>query len=283
MPNKAKASKEKSQQLKKSSKRKIDDEVPLSEKEVRSTIKRSKNHPKHMSSEGFPTSLLPRLRFGFTLQYRQTNINLKQIKIASNKRKTWQPLSKSVRVHLQTMMETVIIAILSNTKEKEQIQNHLNCLKKRLLQVCETLKAPPQKLKFLTDVSSVLRIERAEARANEEGLTLLQEEIDKIVQTTESVTGNIQSLKNKIDILEHEIEEEEEKAKEMLQLDMHNTLSLPELSQRSLKTPTLQKETLMLIPNQNALLEDLDALHNSSHMKNMAAFIEEAYKKLNAP
>ncbi|XP_023565700.1 centromere protein Q isoform X4 [Octodon degus] len=257
MPNKAKASKEKSQQLKKSSKRKIDDEVPLSEKEVRSTIKRSKNHPKHMSSEGFPTSLLPRLRFGFTLQYRQTNINLKQIKIASNKRKTWQPLSKSVRVHLQTMMETVIIAILSNTKEKEQIQNHLNCLKKRLLQVCETLKAPPQKLKFLTDVSSVLRIERAEARANEEGLTLLQEEIDKIVQTTESVTGNIQSLKNKIDILEHEIEEEEEKAKE--------------------------KETLMLIPNQNALLEDLDALHNSSHMKNMAAFIEEAYKKLNAP
>ncbi|XP_004626636.1 centromere protein Q isoform X3 [Octodon degus] len=265
MPNKAKASKEKSQQLKKSSKRKIDDEVPLSEKEVRSTIKRSKNHPKHMSSEG------------------QTNINLKQIKIASNKRKTWQPLSKSVRVHLQTMMETVIIAILSNTKEKEQIQNHLNCLKKRLLQVCETLKAPPQKLKFLTDVSSVLRIERAEARANEEGLTLLQEEIDKIVQTTESVTGNIQSLKNKIDILEHEIEEEEEKAKEMLQLDMHNTLSLPELSQRSLKTPTLQKETLMLIPNQNALLEDLDALHNSSHMKNMAAFIEEAYKKLNAP
>ncbi|KAM6152308.1 centromere protein Q [Erethizon dorsatum] len=267
MPDKANASKKKSQQLKKNSKRKIfDDEVELSEKEVRSTIKRSKNHPKHMSSEG------------------QTNhINLKQIKIAPNKRKTWHPLSKSMREQLQTMMEAVIISILSNnTKEKEQIQYHLNCLKKRLLQLCETLKAPPQKLKYLTNVSSLLKMERAQARANEEGLALLQEEIDKIVQTTESVTGNIQSLKNKIEILVHEIEEEEEKAKEMLQLDRRSILSLPELSQNSLKAPTLQNEVLMLIPNQNVLLKDLDVLHNSSQMKNMATFIEEAYKKLNA-
>ncbi|XP_005377592.1 PREDICTED: centromere protein Q [Chinchilla lanigera] len=264
MPNEADAFKKKSQQLKTNSKRKID-EVELSEKEVRSTIKRSKNHPKHISSEG------------------QTNhTNLKRIKIASNKRKSWQPLSKNMQEHLKTMMEAVIIAILSNTKEKEQIQNHLNCLKKRLLQLFETLKAPPEKLKYLTNVSSLLKMERAQARANEEGLALLQEEIDKIVQTAESVTGNIQSLKSKIEILEHEIEEEEEKAKEMLQMDGRSILSLPELSQNSLKTPTLQKEILMLIPNQNVLLKDLDVLHNSSQMKNLAVFIEEAYEKLSA-
>lgn len=265
MPGKANASKKMSQQLKKTSKRKID-EVDLSEKQVRSTIKRSKNHPKHMSSEG------------------QTNTtNLKQIKIASNKRKTWQPLSKSVREHLQTMMEAVIIAILSkNIKEKEKIQYHLNCLKKRLLQRCETLKAPPPKLKYLTNVTSLLKMEKTQDRDNEEGLALLQEEIDKIVQTTESVTGNIQSLKNKIEILAHEIEEEEEKAKEMLPLDRRNILSLPELSQHSLKAPTLQKEVLMQIPNQNVLLKDLDVLHNSSQMKTMSVFIEEAYKKLSA-
>ncbi|EHB08081.1 Centromere protein Q [Heterocephalus glaber] len=267
MSGKGNASKKKSEQLKKNSRRKLDDEeVELSEKEVRSMIKRSKNHPKHMSSAG-----------------QTDHINLKQIKIASNKRKTWQPLSKNVREHLQTMMEVVIIAILSNKiKEKEQIQYHLNCLKKRLLQLCETLKAPPQKLKYLTNVTSRLKMERAQDRDNEEGLALLQEEIDKIVQATESVTGNIQSLKNKIEILTHEIEEEEEKAKEMLQLDRHNILSLPELSRHSLKAPTLQAKVLMLIPNQDVLLKDLDVLHNSSQMKNLSVFIEESYKKLNA-
>lgn len=46
-------------------------------------------------------------------------------------------------------------------------------------------------------------------------LFLTQEEIDKIVETTEAVTGNIQSLKNKIQILTSEVEEEEEKVKQV--------------------------------------------------------------------
>lgn len=96
------------------------------------------------------------------------------------------------------------------------------------------------------------------------------------------MTGNIQSLKNKIQILASEVEEEEERIKQMHQINTSGVLSLPELSQKTLKAPTLQKEILALIPNQNALLKDLDILHNSSHMKSMSTFIEEAYKKLNA-
>ncbi|KAL2791949.1 centromere protein Q [Daubentonia madagascariensis] len=201
MPGKPNASKKKSQQLKRNPKRKIDDEeVELSEKEVRNTAKRNKNHTKHLSSEG---------------QTKHTN--LKQIKITSKKRKTWQLLSKSSKEHLQTIMESVIITILSKSiKEKEEIQYHLNFLKKRLLQLCETLKVPPEKLKDLANLPSLLNMERAQDRANEEGLALLQ------------------------------------------------------------------KEILTLIPNQNALLKDLDVLHNSSQIKNMLTFIEEAYKKLDA-
>ncbi|XP_069930766.1 centromere protein Q isoform X2 [Oryctolagus cuniculus] len=223
MPGKTNVSK-KSQQLKRNPKRKIDDEeVKLPEKEVRKTVKRNKNHTKRLSSEG------------------QTN--LKRVKISSTKRKTWQPLSRSTREHLQTMMESVIITILSNSiKDKEQIQYHLNCLKKRLLQLYETLKAPSKKLKDLTNVSSLLNMERAQERVNEDGLTLLQ----------------------------------------MLQMSSSGVLSLPQLSQNSLKAPTLQKEILTLIPNQDALLKDLDVLHTSSEVKNMLIFIEEAYKKLDA-
>nr|XP_020026249.1 centromere protein Q [Castor canadensis] len=266
MPGKANASKKKSQQLKRNSKTKVGEEVELSEKKVKNKAKRNKIHSKHLSSEG-----------------QMEHINLKQIKIASNKRKTWQPLSKNIRAHLQTMMEPVIITILSNSsKEKEQIQYHLNSLKKRLLQQCETLKVPPRKLNSLANVSNLLNMERAQARANEEGLTLLQEEIDKIIENAELVTGNIQSLKNKIQILAHEVEEEEEKMKQVLQIDSNGVLCLPKLSQKSLKAPMLQEEILTLIPNQNALLKDLDVLHNSSQMENMSRFIEEAYKKLDA-
>ncbi|XP_036723611.1 centromere protein Q isoform X2 [Balaenoptera musculus] len=263
MSSKANPSKKRSQHLKRNPKRKIDnEEAELSEKEVRNTAKKNKSHPKHLSSEG---------------QAKHTN--LKQVKIATHKRKTWQPLSKSSREHLQTMMESVIIAVLSNSvRENEKIQYHLNFLKKRLLQLCETLKVPPKKQQDLTHVSSLLKMERAQHRANEEGLALLQEETDKIVETIESMTGDIHSLKNKVHVLSSEVEEEERK---MFQIGSE-VLSLPELSQKSLKAPILQKEILMLIPNQNALLKDLDVLHNSPQMKNMLTFIEEVYKRLDA-
>ncbi|XP_006727638.1 centromere protein Q [Leptonychotes weddellii] len=265
MSSKASSSKKRSQQLKRNPKRKNDDEeMELPEKKVRN-IAKNKN-PKHLPSEG-----------------QTEHTNLKRVKIASNKRKTWQPLSESSREHLQTMMDSVIIAILSNNiGENERVQYHLNYLKKRLLQLCETVKVPPKKLNDLTNVSSLLKMERAQHRANEEGLALLQEEIDKIVETVESMTGNIQSLKNKIQVLTSEVEEEEEKVKQMFHIDSSGVLCLPELSQKSLKAPTLQKEILTLIPNHNALLKDLDVLHNSTQTRNMLTFIEEAYKRLDA-
>ncbi|XP_034847436.1 centromere protein Q [Mirounga leonina] len=265
MSSKASSSKKRSQQLKRNPKRKNDDEeMELPEKKVRN-IAKNKN-PKHLPSEG-----------------QTEHTNLKRVKIASNKRKTWQPLSESSREHLQTMMDSVIIAILSNNiGENERVQYHLNYLKKRLLQLCETVKVPPKKLNDLTNVSSLLKMERAQHRANEEGLALLQEEIDKIVETVESMTGNIQSLKNKIQVLTSEVEEEEKKVKQMFHIDSSGVLCLPELSQKSLKAPTLQKEILTLIPNHNALLKDLDVLHNSTQTRNMLTFIEEAYKRLDA-
>lgn len=169
----------------------------------------------------------------------------------------------------------------NKTRESEQIQYHLNFLKKRLLQLCETLKVPPKKLQDLTNVSTLLKMERAQHRANEEGLALLQEETEKIVETVESMTGNIHSLKNQVHVLTSEVEEEEKKIKQMLQID-GGVLSLPELPQKSLKAPVLQKEVLTSIPNHNTLLKDLEVLHNSSQMKNTLTFIKEVHKRLDA-
>ncbi|XP_006753293.1 PREDICTED: centromere protein Q-like [Myotis davidii] len=198
MSSKANASKKRSQQLKRNPKRKIDDkEVELSEKEVKNTVKKNKNHPKHLSSKG---------------QTEQTS--LKQVKIASSRRKTWQPLSESSRKHLQTLMETVIIAILSNkSRENEQIQYHLNCLKKRLLQMFETLKVPPPKLKDLTNMPSLLKMERARHRANEEGLASLQGRDYAGCEHQESGHGPFQKLPGVFSVQENRHMMNEENSK----------------------------------------------------------------------
>ncbi|XP_005072493.1 centromere protein Q [Mesocricetus auratus] len=266
MPGKANASKRKSQQLKRNSKQRVDEEAYLPENEVGNTAKRNKSHAGHLSSK---------------VTGQAKSINLKRITVASNKRTNWQPLPKTTEEYLQSMMESVILEILNkNIKGKEQIQYHLNDLKKRLLQQCGTLKVPPRQLNYLADVSNLLKLEKAQERTNEEGLALLQEEIDKIVETTESMTERIQSLKHRIQILTNEVEEEEQQVKQKFHVDSNKVLSLPELPQKSLKAPILQKEILALIPNQNALLKDLDVLHNSASVKTMSAFIQEAYKKL---
>lgn len=267
MPSKATVSKKKSQPLKRNTKRKIaHEEMKLTENEVGNKRKKNESQGKQLSSQ----------------ESRQTtHTKLKQVKIPSNMRKTWQPLSQSSKKHLQALMESVIIAILSkNVKGKQEIQYHLSCLKKRLLQHCESLNVPPQKLKDLANITGILKMETAQCRSNEEGLAQLQEELDKIVETTESMTGEIQSLKNKIQILTSEVEEEEKKIKKLHPIGSSGDLALPELSQKSLKAPILQKEMLTLIPNQNALLKDLNFLHNSPKIKNMLTFIEEAYKRL---
>lgn len=266
MPGKTNASKRNSQQLKRTSKQRADEDGDLPENEVGITAKRNRSHARRLSSK-------------VTGQAKCTH--LKRMKIASNKRSTWQPVPKNTGDYLQSVMESVILEILSkNIKGKEQIQYHLNCLKKRLLQQCGTLKVPARTLNYLTDVSNLLKIAKAQERANEEDMALLQNEIDKIVAATESMTENIQSLKNKIQILTNDIEEEEQKMKQEFPVDTNKVLSLPELSQKSLKAPILQKEILALIPNQNALLKDLVVLHNSASVTNMSAFIQETYKKL---
>ncbi|CAO2590699.1 Centromere protein Q [Lemmus lemmus] len=176
---------EKSQQLKRASKQRTDEEGDLPENEVGVTAKR-RSHAGHLSSK---------------VTGKAKCTYLKRIKIAS-KRSTWQPVPKNTGDYLQSLMESVILQILNkNIKGKEQIQYHLNCLKKRLLQQCGTLKVPARTLNYVTDVSNPLKMEKAQARANEKDMALLQNEIDKIVATTESMTESIQSLKNKIQIL----------------------------------------------------------------------------------
>ncbi|XP_042527731.1 centromere protein Q [Dipodomys spectabilis] len=275
MSGETNASKKKSTQLKRNSARlkrnsetKVDEEVASKKKGRRSKAKRNKTNPKHLLPEG---------------QVKCTQ--LKQIKIASKKRKSWQPLPKSTKEHLQIKIESVMLATLGQAKKSkqqiEQIQYHLNFLHESLIQECETLKAPHRKLNYLTDVSNLLKMEQAQEVANEASLMSLQEEINKTVGAIEVMKENIESIKSKVQKLARDTKKEEEIIQKVHQLGTKGLLSLPKLCQESLKAPTLQEEILAMIPNQKALLKDLTVLHNSSQVQSMSAFIEEAYEKLN--
>ncbi|XP_048203601.1 centromere protein Q [Perognathus longimembris pacificus] len=269
MSGEANASKEKSTPLKRNSERKVDEKVALKKKSRRSNAKRNKVNPKHLSPGG---------------QAKCTN--LKQIKIASRRRKFWQPLSKSTKQHLKVKLESLLLTTLGQAKKNkrqiEQIQYHLNFLHKSLLQQCETLKAPRRKLSCLSDVSNLLKMEKAQEIANEAGLVSLQEEINRTVEAIKSMEENIVSMKSKVQKLAHDVEKEEGIIQKVLQLGSKGLQSLPKLCQESLRAPTLHEEILTRIPNQNALLKDLNVLHSSSQVQNITAFIKEAYEKLDS-
>ncbi|XP_068921881.1 centromere protein Q isoform X1 [Petaurus breviceps papuanus] len=255
----------KSQQCKKPGKRKVDNgDTKESQKEVKHSTKQMK---KQSESPGQP------------LQETGKNTNMKK-KTLKNK-VTWKPFPKDSKEYFEAMMDSVIQSVLSaERKEKEDTQIHLNCLKERFLQLCETHNVSLGKWSSLKEVSNLCLKEMETLEANAESLELLQEEAEKAVKATELINENIQNLQDKIRILENELEEEEEKAKRVLQIDGTKTLSLPELPKESIKAPILHEEILKRIPNQEDILKDLRVMNNSTEIKNMLTFIKESYKKL---
>ncbi|XP_068921885.1 centromere protein Q isoform X2 [Petaurus breviceps papuanus] len=232
----------KSQQCKKPGKRKVDNgDTKESQKEVKHSTKQMK---KQSESPGQP------------LQETGKNTNMKK-KTLKNK-VTWKPFPKDSKEYFEAMMDSVI----------------------QFLQLCETHNVSLGKWSSLKEVSNLCLKEMETLEANAESLELLQEEAEKAVKATELINENIQNLQDKIRILENELEEEEEKAKRVLQIDGTKTLSLPELPKESIKAPILHEEILKRIPNQEDILKDLRVMNNSTEIKNMLTFIKESYKKL---
>ncbi|XP_043861058.1 centromere protein Q [Dromiciops gliroides] len=254
-----------SQQCKETGKRKVDNrDAKESEKEVRQSTKQMK---KQQESPEQP------------LQETGKNTNKKK-KTLKNK-VTWQPLSKNNKEYFETIMDSVIRSVLrTEIKEKKNTQIHLNCLKERFLELCH--KVSLGDWNSLKEVSNLRLKEMETLESNEEHLELLQEESEKALKATELISENIQDLQDKIRILENELEEEEEKTKQVLKIGGTKALSLPELPKKSIKAPILHEEILKRIPNQKDILKDLHVMNNSTEMNNMLIFIKEAYTKLDA-
>ncbi|XP_059584829.1 centromere protein Q [Alligator mississippiensis] len=206
----------------------------------------------------------------------------KRVKKATSKTADWQPLSESSREILDSMMDSVILSILSQELiAKEDIQKHLDLLKERLQRHFKNLKVPSGKLGNLKNVVNLKVQEKQKLASNEESLALLKEEIEKAVQAAEHTDENIQSLQDKIRMLRNELEEEENKAKMVFQGSGRGVLNLPELPTNSLEAPILQEEILK-IPNQTGVLQNLNTIQRSAEMRNMLSLLKQAYEKVDS-
>ncbi|XP_061846156.1 centromere protein Q [Colius striatus] len=204
----------------------------------------------------------------------------KKVKLTSAKIGSWQTLSESSRQFLETVMDSIILSVLAQQKQrKDDVQKHLNLLKQRILRFFKTLKVPPGKLGNLKNIPRLQMEEKQMLEANEETLVQLQEEVIQTEQAAENIEETIQQLQYQSQVLKRQLEEDEKEARKVFQESGSGALHLPELPKCSLQAPTLQEEILK-IKNQKGLLKDMNAIQQSSDLKNMLTLIEKAYEKV---
>ncbi|NXI05017.1 CENPQ protein, partial [Pachycephala philippinensis] len=209
------------------------------------------------------------------------NGSSKKVKLSSAITESWQPLSESSRLFLENVVDSVVLSVLSQQRErKDDVQKHLNVLKERVLRSFKTLKVPPGKLGNLKNILNLQMAEKQMLETNEESLVQLQEEITEAQRSAERIEESVQQLQYKIQVLKNQLEVEDEKeARKVFQENGSGALHLPELPKRSLEAPTLQEEILK-VKNQKGLLKDLNAIQQSSDLKNLLTLIEKTYEKV---
>ncbi|NXH48601.1 CENPQ protein, partial [Dicaeum eximium] len=204
----------------------------------------------------------------------------KKVKLSSATVGSWQPLSESSRLFLENVVDSVVLSVLSQQRKgKDDVQKHLNVLKKRVLRSFKTLKVPPGKLGNLKNILSLQMAEKEMLETNEESLEQLEEEITEAESSVERIEENKQQLQDKIQVLKSQLEKDEKDAREVFQENGSGALQLPALPKQSLQAPTLQEEILK-VKNQKGLLKDMNAIQQSADLKNLLTLIEKTYEKV---
>ncbi|XP_041336831.1 centromere protein Q isoform X2 [Pyrgilauda ruficollis] len=208
------------------------------------------------------------------------NGSSKKVKLSSATIRSWQPLSENSRLFLESIVDSVVLSVLSQQREgKDDVQKHLNVLKNKVLRSFKNLNVPPEKLGNLKNILSLQMAEKEMLETNEESLVQLQDEITEVVRSAERIEENIQQLQHKIQVLKNQLEKDEKDARKVFQENGSGELQLPELPKRSLQAPTLQEEILK-VKNQKDLLKDMNAIQQSADLKNLLTLVEKTYEKV---
>ncbi|XP_039551108.1 centromere protein Q isoform X2 [Pimephales promelas] len=194
--------------------------------------------------------------------------------------KSWKPMSKSSLLALENMLGLSILSVLAlKNREKEGSQMHLNRIKDRFLAKCAQLPVPTSKHGDLMRVSHQFKAERDKSQHGKKTLESLEENMRSVVSTLEEMEVKMARLEEKCRIMRSEIEDEEEKAQEFLQLSEQTVLRVPAVSPRSANEPTLQEHLMKLVPNPPAVARALQAV---PVLADARAFLELAHEQVDS-